>query len=78
MNYKEMKMSEFLAGKSWKTSVSGLAAILVAVGAALTALSDGKPETSVDFPSLFAACIAGVGLLFARDNNRTSESVGAK
>lgn len=71
-------MSELLVGKSWKTSVSGLAAILVAVGAALSALSDGKAETNVDFPSLFAACIAGVGLLFARDNNRSSESVGVK
>ena len=34
--------------KSWKTTVTGVAAILTAVGAALTALFDNDPNTTLD------------------------------
>jgi hypothetical protein len=64
--------------KSWKTTVAGIAAILTAGGAALTAISDGNPATEPDYAALIAACIAGLGLLFARDNGVTSEDAGAK
>jgi|688.fasta_scaffold2358122_2 hypothetical protein len=64
--------------KSWKTTVAGIAAILTAGGAALTAISDGNPATEPDYAALIAACIAGLGLLFARDNSVTSEDAGAK
>jgi hypothetical protein len=64
--------------KSWKTTVAGIAAILTAGGAALTAISDGNPATEPDYAALIAACIAGLGLLFARDNDVTSEDAGAK
>lgn len=64
--------------KSWKTTVAGIAAILTAGGAALTAISDGNPATEPDYAALIAACIAGLGLLFARDNDVTSEDAGVK
>jgi len=64
--------------KSWKTTVAGIAAILTAGGAALTAISDGNPATEPDYAALIAACIAGLVLLFARDNDVTSEDAGAK
>ncbi len=67
-----------LKNKNWKTSGAGIAAILVAAGAALTALTDGNDATAVDFPSLLAAIIAGIGLIFARDGDKSSEAVGAK
>ncbi len=67
-----------LKNKNWKTSGAGIAAILVAAGAALTALTDGDPATTIDIASLAAAIIAGVGLIFARDGDKSSESVGAK
>ncbi len=67
-----------LTNKNWKTSGAGIAAILVAAGSALTALTDGDPATQVDFASLAAAIIAGIGLLFARDGDKSSEAVGAK
>jgi cytochrome c biogenesis factor len=64
--------------KSWKTSLAGVAAILTAVGAALTAAFDSDPATNVDIAVLMASVLAGVGLLMARDNDKSSESVGAK
>jgi uncharacterized membrane protein YhhN len=63
---------------SWKTSVAGLGAILVAVGVAITAMVDNDPTTTPDWGIVFAAVLAGVGLFFARDNNISSESAGAK
>lgn len=67
-----------LKSKNWKTTGAGLAAILVAGGAALTALTDADPLTNPDWASLLAAIIAGVGLLFARDADKSSEQVGVK
>lgn len=64
--------------RSPRTTLTGIAAILTAGGAALTALSDGDPLTSPDWASLIAACIAGLGLIWARDNNVTSEQAGAR
>ena len=67
-----------LKNKNWTTTGAGIAAILVAVSAALTAFTDGDPATSVDFASLLAAVIAGIGLICARDGDKTSEAIGAK
>jgi hypothetical protein len=62
------KITEALQGKSWKTTGAGVAAILVAGGAALTALTDADPATHPDWAALIAAIIAGVGLIFAKDS----------
>ena len=67
-----------LKNKNWKTTGAGVAAILVALGAALTAYTDNDPATGVDLASLVAAVIAGIGLICARDGNKSSEDVGAK
>lgn len=64
--------------KSWKTTVTGVAAILTAVGAALTAIFDNDPTTTFDLAVTMAAVMSGVGLIFARDNNVSSEDAGAK
>ena len=71
-------MTNKLTSGSWKTSGAGIAAILIAGGAALKALTDGDDATSIDFAALIAAVVAGLGLICARDNNRSSEQVGAK
>lgn len=61
--------------KSWKTTATGVLAILTALLPALQAqLTTGK----ADWSTAIAAGIAGLGLLFARDNNVTSEQAGAK
>ena len=63
-------MSDIIKNSSWKTTGAGIAAILVAVGSVLTALTDNDPLTVPDWGSLSAAVIAGIGLLFAKDNKK--------
>jgi len=57
--------------KSWKTTGAGVAAIVVAAGAILTALTDNDPATNPDWAALVAAVIAGIGLICAKDSNVT-------
>lgn len=64
--------------KSWKTTAAGIAAILTAVGSALTAFVDNDPTTTLDVGATIAAIMAGIGLIMARDNNKSSEDVGAR
>lgn len=53
--------------KNWKTTLAGIGAILVAVGAALKALFDGDPATNIDMATTISAVTAGVGLIMAKD-----------
>lgn len=53
--------------KSPRTTAAGIGAILVAVGSLLTAYFDNDPATVPDFASAAAALIAGIGLIFAKD-----------
>ena len=62
--------------KSWKTSAAGIGAILVAVGSALSSMFDNDPTTVADWGAVVAAVIAGIGLLAARDNDKSSKDVG--
>lgn len=62
---------------SWKTTAGGVGTILAAVGGALTMLFDGNPATNPDWTIVIAAVTTGLGLIFARDNNKTSEQVNA-
>jgi len=64
-------MSANTMGKNWKTTGLGIAAILTAAGAALTALTDGNDATAPDWGALIAAVIAGVGLIFAKDGDKS-------
>lgn len=62
--------------KSWKTTTTGILAIVVAVGTAIkTYLATGAIP---DIGALIAAVSAGIGLISARDNGVTSEQAGAK
>jgi len=64
--------------KSWQTTVFGIMTILAAVGLAGKAYFDGDPETVVNYEVLIAGVTAGFGLIFARDNNKSSEDAGIK
>ncbi len=73
-------MNNFLSlfGKSYKTTIMGVAAIAGAIAAALKAHYDGDPTTNVDFMTTFTSISAGVGLMTARNNKVSSEDVGIK
>lgn len=64
--------------KSWRTTALGIGAILTALGNALTGQFDADVTTNPEWGVVIAAVIAGVGLIMARDNNKSSEDVGAK
>lgn len=64
--------------KSWKTTVSGICAILAAVATAVSATFDNDPSTVANWTEVAAVASVGFGLLFARDNNVSSEQVGIK
>ncbi len=62
---------------SWKTTAGGISGILVVVFGAVQLMLDGKPATNPDWTLVIGAITAGIGLIFARDNNKTSEQVDA-
>jgi anti-sigma-K factor RskA len=63
--------------KSWKTTLAGVAAIVAAVATAVSAQFDNNPATFPDWTLVIGMITAGVGLMFARDDDKTSEQVGA-
>lgn len=64
--------------KSWKTTVAGVAAMIASAATAIAAEFDGDPATTAEWSVVITAFIAGIGLLFARDNAVSSEEAGAK
>ena len=62
---------------SWRTTLAGIGALLIAVGTMLAAVTDGNPETVPNTEMLIAA-LTGLGLLAARDNGVSSEKAGAR
>ena len=61
--------------KNTKTTLAGVGAILVAVGGALKALFDGDPSTNLDVTTTIAAVTAGLGLIMAKDADKTAPAV---
>lgn len=61
--------------KSWKTTASGVSAIIAAVAGAAQLMLDNNPATNPDWTAVIAAVTAGFGLVFARDNDKRSEDV---
>jgi len=65
--------------KSWKTTVCGILGVVTAgITLIATPLLDADPETLPNWGAFGAAIAAALGLIFARDNDRTSEQAGAK
>lgn len=62
---------------SWRTSVLGILTLLGSIVTFGQALLDGDPATVPDFDAIVAA-LAGIGLIFARDNKVSSEEAGIK
>lgn len=66
------------AMKNPRTTIAALGILLSVAGGAVQALTDNDPMTNPDWAAITAAVAGAVGLLFARDSNKTSEQVGAK
>jgi hypothetical protein len=64
--------------KSWRTTTTGILAIVVAIAGAVKAELDGDVTTTADWGSVAAAIIAGIGLIAARDNRVSSQDVGIR
>lgn len=64
-----------LKEKSWKTTAMGVVSILTALISIANALLNGTP---IAWETTIAAITAGIGLIAARDNDKTSLDVGAK
>lgn len=63
---------------SWKTSMAGIVAIVTAILNVVNLLMDGNPATNPDWTLTISAIMAGIGLVFARDNGVTSKQAGAE
>ena len=63
---------------SYRTFISGVSVILIAIGPAIKALFDSDPSTNPDWNLVVAAITAGVGLMFARDEKVSSAAAGIK
>jgi len=55
---------------NWKTTATGVALVLTALGTAIHALAQGEP---VQWELVIAQLITGVGLITSRDADKSSE-----
>lgn len=63
---------------NWKTTVAGLIALIATAGPQIATLLDTDDLTNPDWQIVAAAVGVFLGLLTARDADKTSERSGAK
>lgn len=63
---------------SKETTIAGIAAFVFALAGAIYYHYDGDVETVPNWTVVASTFFAMVGLIRARDNNKSSEQVGAK
>jgi uncharacterized membrane protein len=61
-----------------RTTWAALAGIFALVFTQLGYIFDNDPATIVDFGAVIPQFLALIGVIFARDNNKSSEDVGIK
>ncbi len=62
---------------SWKTSTASISGLVVLVAATLKQLTDGDVNTNPDWNIVVPLFITSLTGIFARDNDKSSEQVGA-
>ena len=62
---------ELIKKPNIKTTILGIATIVTAISSALVALFDGDPLTNFDIGSVVAAITAGIGLILAKDADKS-------
>lgn len=63
---------------AWKTKGTAIAALVTIIGPMAKLLLDGDPKTNPDWNTSIPLILAALGVLFARQNNQSSEDVGIK
>lgn len=63
---------------SWKTTLGGLGSILSGLGMIAAAAATGHIADPTVLVPAFGLISTGIGNIYARDNNVTSEQAGAK
>jgi hypothetical protein len=63
--------------KSWKTTVAGIAALVAVIATAITAHFDSDPATVAEWGGVVTAIFVAAGFVASRDNDKSSEAVGA-
>lgn len=80
MSPKKMSQPEkasFLKGKSWKTTAFSVTSVLTTIlTLVVNPILDNDPSTNPMWSEALPVIIAGLGLLFARDDSVTSKSKG--
>ncbi len=66
-----------LVGKSWKTTTAGILAVVGGIVRFYFAVKAGQVTEEAITTSL-TAILSGIGLIVARDNDKSSEDVGTK
>jgi len=67
----------FLKGKSWKTTTFSVTSVLTTIlTLVVNPLLDNDPNTNPMWAEAIPVIIAGLGLLFARDDKVTSKDKG--
>lgn len=59
--------------KNWRTFLCGLGSLLSAAGEFLSMSFDEDPTTQPNYVFISSMVLVGIGLIFARDANKTPE-----
>jgi len=58
---------------NWKTTIMGIGSLMALWGPALELLFDSDPLTQPDWNLLVAGTISAIGLIYARDKDKSTE-----
>jgi hypothetical protein len=72
------KIKKTIKNKSWKTTSLGITGLVVAIGPVISELFSKTHGANIDWTKTGGMVALAVGLIFARDNDKSSKSVGVE
>lgn len=72
-----MEVNKMNFNGSWQPKMFAVLGLITALANAAKALMDNDPSTNVDIPMIMSQVAVCVGLFTARQDNKSSEQVGA-
>lgn len=67
----------FIASVNWKTTIAGIGALATAIGLVITDIQNGGTFALSEHLDAISVALAGIGLIAARDGDKSSEEAGA-